>query len=210
MQTITRIFFGVYGGMKVIGHNNIPKTGPVLIACNHESYLDPMMMGSCIKRECAFMARHDLWDNKALAWLLPKLGSFPVIRGKMDRGAIKTGIERLNQNLVLCIFPEGGRTDDGHLQRGEPGSALFIQKTGAIVVPAAVMGSGTMLPVGGSKLTHTRLKIIFGEPIMFPKSATREEITSTIMRQIAKLLTTNGKPSVAKEDLLEEKTVQTA
>ena len=201
MQTATRVFFGIYGGMKVIGHDNIPKEGPVVIACNHVSYLDPMMLGSCIKRECAFMARHDLWDKKFLAWLLPKLGSFPVNRGKMDRNAVKTGIERLNQNLVLCIFPEGGRTDDGELQRGEPGTALFVQKTGAKVIPAAVIGPEIMLPVGASKLKRAKLKMIFGKPISFEANETRDHVTATIMREIAKLLTEHGKPSTAREDI---------
>ncbi|MEP6754748.1 MAG: lysophospholipid acyltransferase family protein, partial [Chthonomonadales bacterium] len=154
----TRIFFKVYGRWKIEGNENIPKTGPVIIACNHVSYLDPMMLGAAIMRECAFMARHDLFEKKFLAWLMPKLGSFPVNRDKRDMQAIKSGIDRLQQGLVLVIFPEGGRTDDGDLQRGEPGAALFVQKSGAPVVPTIVLGAETMMPVGATKLKRVPLK----------------------------------------------------
>ena len=187
--------------MEILGHENIPKSGPVVVACNHVSYLDPMMLGAAIKRECAFMARHDLFEKKIMAWLMPKLGSFPVNRDKRDMQAIKTGIERLQQGLVLVIFPEGGRTDDGELQRGEPGAALFVQKSGAPVVPAIVLGPEIMLPASASKLKRCNLKLVFGPPIQFDKSSSREQIVTDIMRTIAHMLTENGKPSVAKEDI---------
>lgn len=198
----TRVFFKLYGKLKIVGYENLPKEGPVIVACNHVSYMDPMMLGAAIMRECAFMARHDLFEKKFLAWLMPKLGSFPVNRDKRDLQAIKTGIERLNQGLVLVIFPEGGRTDDGDLQRGEPGAALFVQKSGAPVVPAIVLGAEEMMPVGASKLKRAQLKLVFGKPIQFDKSDSREFIIAEVMRAIAKLLTDNGKPAVAKEDLV--------
>src|SRR2546426_6697174 len=121
---ITRLFFRVYGRWQIIGYEKLPKTGAVIAACNHVSYMDPEIVGSAICRECAFIARHDLWDKKWLAWLLPRLGSFPVERGKGDRGAIKKCLEALKKGLCLVIFPEGGRSDDGALQRAEAGVAL--------------------------------------------------------------------------------------
>jgi 1-acyl-sn-glycerol-3-phosphate acyltransferase len=197
---LTRVFFKVYGRWKIVGHDKIPKTGAAIVACNHVSYVDPPMVGSAVMRECAFMARHDLFEKKFLGWLLPKLGSFPVNRDKRDRQAIKLGLEALQKGLVLIIFPEGGRSDDQTLQRGELGTALFVQKSGAPVVPTAVIGPETMLPPGASKLKRVPLKIVFGDPIHFEPTATREEIISTIMRAIAKLLTENGIPTVAKEE----------
>jgi 1-acyl-sn-glycerol-3-phosphate acyltransferase len=197
---LTRAFFRTYGRWKIIGHEKIPKTGPVIVACNHVSYVDPPLIGSAVKRECAFMARHDLWNKKVLAWLLPRLGSFPVNRDRPDRQAIKLGLEALQKGLVLIIFPEGSRSDDGNLQRGEPGAALFVQKSGAPVVPTAVIGPEKMLPPGQSKLKRVPLTVVFGDPIFFTPDSSREEIMGGIMRAIAKLLTEHGRPMTAKED----------
>jgi 1-acyl-sn-glycerol-3-phosphate acyltransferase len=195
-----RLFFRLYGRWEVIGRENIPPTGPVIIAPNHVSFVDPPLVGSALNRECRFMARHDLWDKKIMAWLMPRMGGFPVHRGKMDRQAIRLGLEALAQGYALVVFPEGARSDDGILQRGELGAALFVQKSGAPVVPTAVIGPYEMLPSHAKKLKRTKLKCIFGKPLSFEKGDTREEIILTIMRAIAALLTEHGVPTAAKED----------
>src|SRR5438445_478184 len=71
---LTRLFFRLYGRWQIIGYDKLPKTGSVIAACNHVSYLDPEIIGSAICRECAFIARHDLWNKKWLAWLLTEHG----------------------------------------------------------------------------------------------------------------------------------------
>ena len=195
-----RLFFRFYGRWQVIGCENVPQTGPVIIAPNHLSYLDPPLVGSALRRECRFMARHDLWDKPIMRWLMPRMGGFPVHRGKMDRNAIRLGLDALEKGYALVVFPEGGRSDDGSLQRGELGTALFVQKSGAPVVPTAVIGPYEMLPTGASKLKRVRLKCIFGKPLTFEKGVTREEIIRTIMHSIAALLTEHGVPTVAKKD----------
>jgi len=176
------------------------------VACNHVSYLDPTIVGSAIKRECAFMARHDLWDKKFLAWILPRLGTFPVHRDHVDKQAIKNGLDALKRGLVFVIFPEGGRSDDQTLQRGELGVSLFVQKSGAPVVPCAILGAEKMLPVGASKLTRVPIICAFGDPIHFDPKTPREEVIRQVMRGIAKLLTENGVPTTAKEDIVAETT----
>lgn len=207
VRTLFRIFFRLYGRWEVIGLENVPRTGAVIIAPNHVSFVDPPLVGSSLHRECRFMARHDLWDKKIMAWLMPRIGGFPVHRGKMDRQAIRLGLEALAQGYALVIFPEGARSDDGTLQRGELGAALFVQKSGAPVVPAAVIGPFEMLPSHAKKLKRVTLQVVFGKPMTFGKEATREEIIRQIMRDIASLLTAHGQPTTAKEDL--ETTPQT-
>src|ERR1041384_5313229 len=197
---ITRTFFKLYGRVEIIDYHKLPKTGAVIAAPNHISYVDPPLVGSVITRECAFMARHDLWDKKILAWVLPRLGSFPVNRGKGDRSAIKKSLEALEKGLCLVLFPEGGRSDDGTLQRAEPGVALIVQKSHAPVVPIALIGPEKMLPVGSGKLRRVPLKVVFGDPIFFTPDSSREEVLRAIMRAIAEMLTEHGVPTVAKED----------
>ena len=200
MRGLTRLFHKVYSRWQIIGYEKLPRTGPVIVAANHVSYLDPNVIGGAIMRECAFMARHDLWDRKWLAWLLPRLGTFPVHRGQPDRAAIRRCLEALERGLVLVIFPEGGRSDDGTLQRAEPGVALIVQKSGAPVVPVAVVGTEKMLPVGASKLKRGRIKLVFGDPLFFTPDSSREEVLRGIMHAIAALLTEYGIPTTAKED----------
>jgi 1-acyl-sn-glycerol-3-phosphate acyltransferase len=107
----------------------------------------------------------------------------------------------LEKGLVLVIFPEGTRSDDGSLQRAEPGVALIVQKSGAPVVPTAVIGPEKMLPVGKSRLTRVPLKVVFGDPLYFTPDSSREEILRVVMREIAALLTAHGRPMTAKEEM---------
>lgn len=200
VHALTRTFFQLYGQLEVVDYHKLPKTGAVIAAPNHVSYVDPPLIGSTITRECAFMARHDLWDTKFLAWLLPKLGSFQVTRGKGDRSAIRSSLAALEKGLCLVLFPEGGRSDDTTLQRAEPGVALIVQRSGAPVVPIALIGPETMLPVGSGKLKRVKLKVVFGDPLHFTPDTPRDELLRSIMSSIAKMLTEHGVPTTAKEE----------
>jgi 1-acyl-sn-glycerol-3-phosphate acyltransferase len=191
----------MYGRWRVIGREKIPRSGPVIVASNHVSFLDPPLVGAAIRRECAFMARHDLFHHPVFRWYLPKLGAFPIHREVADRSGLKLALEALKRERVLVLFPEGTRSIDGKLQRGEAGVALLVQKSGAPVVPAAVIGPEEMLPVDATRLKRTRVRCIFGEPLRFEPNTPREEIVTAIMRAIAALLTENGVPTTAVEDV---------
>lgn len=181
---LARTAFDLYGNWEVIGRHNIPASGPVIIAPNHISYIDPPLVGAAVPRACAFMARHDLWDNKILNWLLPHLGAFPVRRGEPDRASIRRSLDELAEGNVLILFPEGTRSDTGELQPGLPGIALIVQKSGAPVVPCAVFGSNRMMAPGESRIRRAKLKVVFGPPLHFNRDQSREEIVDQIMNGI--------------------------
>jgi 1-acyl-sn-glycerol-3-phosphate acyltransferase len=182
------LLFKAIGRTEVVGYEHLPERGGVVVASNHVSYLDPPLVGSNIRRECAFMARHDLWDRRWLGGLISRLNAFPVHRDTADRAAIRQAIDLLNGGLVLVLFPEGTRSPDGLLQEPQPGVALIVQRAHVPVVPTAVVGPEVMLPVGARKLKRTRLRVVFGEPITFEPNTGREEILNTIMDRIADLL----------------------
>ncbi|NLH98458.1 MAG: 1-acyl-sn-glycerol-3-phosphate acyltransferase [Chthonomonadales bacterium] len=204
IRDAARLLFVAVGRTRVIGHENIPESGGVIVACNHVSYLDPPLVGSNIRRECAFMARHDLWRNRLFGAIISRLNAFPVHRDTADRAAIRAALEVLNKGLVLVLFPEGTRSSDGLLQHPEPGLALIVQRSSAPIVPTAVVGPEVMWPPGAKRLRRVPLSVVFGTPRRFEPGTPRDRILDCIMEDIAELLlqhrpgippTREGRPS---------------
>lgn len=192
-----RLFYGLYGRWTVKGIENVPKTGGVLLACNHLSNLDPPMVGGALfgYRRVRFMAKIELWSTWIGRYVMDRIMSFPVKRGTADRPTIRRTLEWLAQGDAIAIFPEGERSPNGKLLPAQPGVALIVQKSGVPVIPVGIAGTYEMLPKGRSSLKRVPLTIAFGKPIHFPPDASRDTITATIMAEIARLLTENGQPT---------------
>jgi 1-acyl-sn-glycerol-3-phosphate acyltransferase len=141
--------------------------GPVILAMNHQSYLDPPFAGITCDRAVYFLARRTLLDVPLLGWLLPKLNVIPVNQEGIDRSALKSLIRVLKGGNAALVFPEGSRTVDGSLQSVEPGLGLVIAKTRAPVVPMRIFGAREALPRGGGGLHFVPITIVIGEPIFF-------------------------------------------
>lgn len=181
--------FKMVGRTRVIGYENLPSEGGVIVACNHVSYLDPPLVGSTIRRECAFMARHDLWNCKPLGWLITRLNAFPVHRDTPDISALRRAADEVKSGKVLVLFPEGTRSPDARLQKAHPGLALIVRQARAPVMPCAVVGPEVMWPPGARFLRPAQLTVVFGSPIYFTDDASRDEVLDTTMGFIAGLLT---------------------
>src|SRR5213594_2524665 len=153
--------------LRVIHRERMIQSGPVILAMNHQSYLDPPLAGTTCDRAIYFLARRTLLDAPLLGWLLPKLNVIPVNQEGVDRSAIKAVIRLLQAGNGVLVFPEGSRTLDGNLQRAEPGLGLVIAKTLAPVVPMRIFGAHEALPRSGGRLRCVPITIIIGEPIFF-------------------------------------------
>ena len=143
------------------------QNGPVILAMNHQSYLDPPLAGTTCDRAIYFLARRTLLDVPLLGWVLPKLNVIPVNQEGVDRSAIKAVIRVLQGGNGVLVFPEGSRTLDGNLQPAEPGLGLVIAKTLAPVVPLRIFGAHEALPRDGGRVRCVPITIVIGEPIFF-------------------------------------------
>ena len=162
-RLIGRLFFRLH----VVHRERMLQSGPVILAINHQSYLDPPLAGTACDRAIYFLARRTLLDVPLLGWLLPKLNVIPVNQEGIDRSALKALIRVLKAGNAALVFPEGSRTVDGSLQPAEPGLGLVIAKTLAPVVPMRIFGAHEALPRGGGGLHLVPITIVIGEPIFF-------------------------------------------
>jgi 1-acyl-sn-glycerol-3-phosphate acyltransferase len=169
--------------IEVIGAENIPKEGSVLICSNHINNLDPPVVGITSPRPIHFMAKAELFKVPILKDIVKNLNAFPVKRGMGDREALRKGLAILNDNQVLGIFPEGTRSKDGKLGKGLAGAGFFALRTKAAVIPCAIIG-----PYKPFK----KLKVVYGPPIemesLREKKASADEVTEVIMEHIQQLL----------------------
>lgn len=143
---------------KIINKANIPDDGKgYIIASNHISFSDPVLLGLGQKRRLNFMAKDELFKNKFFSFIIRHLGAFPVKRGAGDGKAIKNGEDLINEGNLMTIFIEGGRSKTGELMRPRSGFAVIAQQTGAPVVPACItkIGNGKF----AKRIIH------FSEPI---------------------------------------------
>ena len=141
--------------------------GPVIMASNHESYLDPPLVGSVADRAIFFLARKSLLAGPFFGWLLPKLNVIPVDQEGNDRSALKALIRILKAGEGTLVFPEGERTQDGRLRPALPGLGFVIAKTLAPVVPMRIFGAREAWPRGSSRVRFRPITVVVGEPIYF-------------------------------------------
>lgn len=163
------IFILVYR-VRVRGAKNVPATGPLLIAANHQSFLDPPLLGSFVRnRHLSFVARIGLFHFKPFAWFISALNSVPINDEAGDAGAIREILKRLSAGHAVLIFPEGSRTTDGGQQAFKRGVALLMKRAKCPVLPAAVegcydaWGPGSKLPA----LFGRRVAVTYGKPIPY-------------------------------------------
>ena len=169
---------------RAFGIGNVPMDGPLIVACNHRSYLDPMMLGTYCPRPLSYMAKAELFTIPVLGPAIRAVGAYPVDRDGSSTAAIKRSLEVLRAGGAIGIFPEGTRNLDGTVQARE-GVALLASLSKAPVVPAALVGTGD------AKKFH-QIKVAFGPPLRLPseRKATREDLakfTDDVMSAIAAL-----------------------
>ena len=185
----------------VTGRENVPASGPVILASNHLSFIDSIAIPLVAPRKVGYLAKAEYWQGTGfVGWLqralFTALGALPVERGthRAAQGALDTALGVLQTGGAFGIYPEGTRSKDGRLARGKTGVAWLALTADCPVVPVAVRGTDRVQPVGASWPRPHRVSITFGEPLTFPeqhgqaaRGPARRVVTDRVMEAIAEL-----------------------
>jgi 1-acyl-sn-glycerol-3-phosphate acyltransferase len=128
-------------GLRYWGRGNIPKTGPVLVVSNHQSHLDPPLVGVGCRRHMNYLARNTLMRFAPLGWLIRSLDAIPIDREGLGLSGMKEALRRLKRGEMVLIFPEGTRSADGELAPLRPGFTALAARSGAAILPVAIEGA---------------------------------------------------------------------
>lgn len=178
------VAFGVLWRRRVIGTENIPVEGGVILAANHASLADPPIVGSSVRRRVYFMAKQELFEALGFGWLIKQLNAFPIRRVERDMGAFRMAQRILAAGEMLILFPEGTRQRGGKLGRARPGVGMLALKTNSLVVPVYVHNShlaGRLAPV----------TVVFGPPLSPGDETDYQAFSDRVMSAIAHLKETH-------------------
>jgi 1-acyl-sn-glycerol-3-phosphate acyltransferase len=185
----------------VTGRENVPLTGPVILASNHLSFIDSIAIPLVAPRKVGYLAKAEYWQGSGFTgWLqralFTALGALPVERGthRAAQAALDTALGVLQTGGAFGIYPEGTRSRDGRLHRGKTGVAWLALTADCPVVPVAVRGTDQVQPIGASWPRPHRVAITFGQPLTFPeqrgqagRNPARRVVTDRVMEAIAEL-----------------------
>ncbi len=185
----------------VRGMENIPATGPVILASNHLSFSDSIFLPLQARRPVVFLAKSEYFTGKGIKgaltrWFFKATGQLPIDRsgGKASEASLNTGLKVLGQGQVLGIYPEGTRSPDGRLYRGRTGIARMVLESKAPVIPVAMIDTEKVQPIGKRLPRIRRIGIVVGTPLDFSRFDGMEgdrivlrAVTDEIMYELRKL-----------------------
>jgi 1-acyl-sn-glycerol-3-phosphate acyltransferase len=152
-----------------IGVENVPREGALVLAPNHFSQMDHFFAGVYLRRKIRFMAKSQMFGPPVLTYIYKHGGVFPVRRGQHDEEAFKTAYQLLDQEEMLLVYAEGGRSRSGELGVPKPGIGRIALESGAPIVPVAIHGSARVR--GWKRLRFPKVTVQFGKPLTFPVEA---------------------------------------
>lgn len=190
---ITWAALALFTRFKLVGRENIPRYGPLLVVANHLSLADPPLIGVSVNRKMMFMAKEELFRSALPAYVMRGYGAFPVRRSGMNREAMRRARDLFEQGIALAIFPEGRRSLARQLESAFSGAAMIAVRNCVPVLPVGIYGTEKIKGLTWW-LRRPRVTVNIGHPFMLPAvngKVTRAELaqfTHSIMEHIAELL----------------------
>ena len=180
---LTKVLSWIFFPFTAHQTRNIPREGAFILASNHISNLDPVVLGICSVRRINFMAKIELFKG-ALGFFLSRLGAFPVKRGEADLGAMKEALKRLKNGRVVLIFVEGTRRIGNEPSKAQAGVGFLAMKSGVPVVPVFVQGTNQVMAPGTKFFKRGVVTATFGEPFFVNDTHSYEEAAERILDKI--------------------------
>ena len=188
-----QFLFKILLKLEVVGLENVPPEGPLILMITHTNFLDPLLAGALMPREVVMMSKVENFWHPIMGILVRLYGAFPVHRGEVDRRAIYRSLEVLENSEVLLMAPEGTRSGHGRLQKGHDGMTFLALRADAPILPMAIVG-GEGFWANLPRLRRTAVKIVIGQVFRFSsgkepvRRATMRKMTEEAMYQLASLL----------------------
>jgi len=190
---IVKLLLRLLTRWRVEGGENVPRQGPLLVVANHLHLVDPPLLGVSLNRRLVFVAKEELFRSRLTAYLLRRLGAFPVRRGRPNRKALRQAGQFLDEGLAVVVFPEGARSRGGQLRPAFPGAVLMAVRNGVPVLPVGLTGTEKLKGLSWV-LRRPGITVSIGRPFHLPPASgrlTRVELdrqADFVMRRIAELL----------------------
>lgn len=183
------MFFILLFRLRVYGREKVPAAGGVVIASNHQSFFDPVLVGVGLPRSLNYMARDSLFRSAPFRWLIRSLNAFPFRREGVDTDAVREAIHRVGSGGIVVIFPEGTRTRDGSIGKIKKGVGLISRRAQAPIVPAVIDGAFEAWPRERVLFRPGVVRVAFGPSLSYAKQArmSEEEVAQVISDRMAVL-----------------------
>jgi 1-acyl-sn-glycerol-3-phosphate acyltransferase len=180
--TVARTYFRA----SVVGLENVPETGPFILAPIHRSNLDTPLVALVTRRRLRYMGKESLWKSKFGAWFFSGAGGFPVRRGSADREALQACQKVLERGEPLVLFPEGTRQTgrEVDVEAFKDGAAYLACRTGAPIVPVGLGGTEAAMHKGSKMVHPVKMTVVIGEPLYPPPKPERGRVSRKAVRQL--------------------------
>ncbi|MHC4875568.1 MAG: lysophospholipid acyltransferase family protein [Planctomycetota bacterium] len=165
IQFIVRLVFALWLRYRARDCDNLPQDGGGLVLVNHQSFLDPMLVGLPLKRPVSYLARDNLFRVPVIGWILRRTYVMPINRDAASTASIRSALQRMEHGFLVGLFPEGTRSDDGDVGEFKPGFISLIRRTKVPVYPVGIAGAHEAMPRGGVRLFPGPVRVVFGKPL---------------------------------------------
>ncbi|MCD6228385.1 MAG: 1-acyl-sn-glycerol-3-phosphate acyltransferase [Candidatus Omnitrophica bacterium] len=181
LRSLAILLFKLFFRIEVRGKEKIPKEGGFILASNHLSFLDPVVLGLASPRRLYFLARDNLFTNKLFSFFIKKLGAVPLKRGKPDISAMRAALKIIKNNYPLVIFPQGTR---GQLMETKPGVGFLFKRTHVSIITARIYGTDKALPKGARMVRFKKIKVFFDRVNNLEENDDYQKISLKILEKI--------------------------
>jgi len=164
-QLVLRVFFSSWIRLRVRGRENLPRVGGALLLMNHQSFLDPLLVGAILTRPVIYLARHNLFGGPIAGRLFKYMYVIPINQDAAAASSLRLAIERMTQGFLVGIFPEGRRTEDGQMGPFMPGFVALLKRVSVPVFPVGIAGAYNAMPRSSWWIRPVAARVVIGEPI---------------------------------------------